>query len=190
MDLRLFELMFHRNMSKKIYIVLSQTGTVLSRIIKMLTGAKYCHASISLSEDLSTMYSFGRIYPHNPFYGGYVKESPNYGTFKRFNKTRIVVLEFSVEDNTYTQMKTRLEEMYAHKDGYGYNYLGLVGAMFKRHRTRQNKFYCSEFVNHICSEYEIYTKGTLPATVRPIDFYKAFKHKVVFRGYLSNFCIT
>ena len=32
--------------NKQLYIVISQTGTLLSRILKALTGAEYNHASI------------------------------------------------------------------------------------------------------------------------------------------------
>ena len=40
------------NQNKQLYIVISQTGTLLSRILKQITGAEYNHASISLSRDL------------------------------------------------------------------------------------------------------------------------------------------
>ena len=53
--------------NKQIFIVISQTGTVLSRILKRITGAEYNHASLSLSPDLKKMYSFGRRHPYNPF---------------------------------------------------------------------------------------------------------------------------
>ena len=71
------------NQNKQLYIVISQTGTLLSRILKQITGAEYNHASISLSRDLERMYSFGRRNPYNPFWGGFVIESPRTGTFKR-----------------------------------------------------------------------------------------------------------
>ena len=58
------------NQNKQLYIVISQTGTLLSRILKQITGAEYNHASISLSRDLERMYSFGRRHPYNPFWGG------------------------------------------------------------------------------------------------------------------------
>lgn len=45
------------NQNKQLYIVISQTGTLLSRILKQITGAEYNHASISLSRDLERMYS-------------------------------------------------------------------------------------------------------------------------------------
>jgi len=86
---------------KQIYIVVSQTGTILSRILKRITGAEYNHASLSFSPDLLTMYSFGRMHPYNPVWGGFVKESPNSGTFKRFSGTRVVVLSITVSQEKY-----------------------------------------------------------------------------------------
>ena len=52
---------------KKIYIILTFTGTALSRIIKMATKVEFAHVSIALDEELNEMYSFGRINPYIPF---------------------------------------------------------------------------------------------------------------------------
>ncbi len=172
---------------EKIYIVLSQTGTILSKAIRFFTGAEYCHSSISLDENLTTMYSFGRIFANNPFYGGYVKESPNYGTFKRFYKTKAVVLEFEIDKQKYAEMKSFLEEMYKKRKRFGYNYLGLIGALFRKKHKSPNRFYCSEFVNYIFSKYGVYDNTKLPSIVKPIDFFKAFRNKTVFNGLLSKY---
>lgn len=40
------------NQNRQLYIVISQTGTLLSRILKQIIGEEYNHASISLSRDL------------------------------------------------------------------------------------------------------------------------------------------
>ena len=77
---------------KQIFIVITQTGTMLSRILKRITGAEYNHASLSLSQDLTRMYSFGRRHPYNPFWGGFVIESPHAGTFRRFSDTTAIIL--------------------------------------------------------------------------------------------------
>ncbi len=175
------------NDMKQVYIVLSQTGTILSRIIKGFTKAEYCHASVSVDDSLDILYSFGRKNPYNPFYGGFVMESPHFGTFKRFGKTTAVVLAFEVEDERYNEMVLRLDEMYSHKDKFKYNYLGLFEASFHKAHTSENRFYCSEFVHYICSEFGIYDKGCLPEQVRPIDFYNAFENKIIYRGLLSEY---
>ncbi len=175
---------------EKIYIVVSQTGTLLSKIIRFFTGAEYCHSSLSLDKDLTTLYTFGRKRAYNPFYGGYVKESPNFGTFKRFRKTKVVVLEFPVEKEVYDNMKRLLEEMYKRRKRFGYNYLGLIGALFKKKHRSPNRFYCSEFVNRICTKYGIYEESKMPEIVKPIDFFNAFKNKTVYTGLLSTFATT
>ena len=41
---------------KKIYIVLTYTGTILSKIVKIYTRREFSHVSIALDEDLKEMY--------------------------------------------------------------------------------------------------------------------------------------
>ena len=57
---------------KKIYIILTFTGTILSRIVRIYTRKEYSHVSISLDQDLTKMYSFGRLNAYNPFSGVFV----------------------------------------------------------------------------------------------------------------------
>ena len=66
---------------KDVYIVLTDTGSVFTRMIKFFTRKPYNHVSISLDEDLETLYSFGRLKPRNPFFGGFVEEKIDEGTF-------------------------------------------------------------------------------------------------------------
>ena len=46
---------------KKIYIILTHTGTMLSKIIKKYTKDEFSHVSIALDKELNRMYSFGRL---------------------------------------------------------------------------------------------------------------------------------
>ena len=98
-------------MEKHVYIVVSQTGTLLSRLLKLVTKAEYNHASISLVPDLDTMYSFGRKNPYNPFLAGFVTESARFGTFKRFSQTRIMVLDIAVSEEQYQAIARRIQTM-------------------------------------------------------------------------------
>ena len=81
---------------KKIYIILTHSGSLLSKAIKTVKKYEYTHVSIALDKELHQMYSFGRLYPYNAFIGGFVQESPNYGTFKRFSKTKTKILCLNV----------------------------------------------------------------------------------------------
>ena len=50
---------------KNIYLILTYTGTVLSKIIKNYTKDEVSHVSISLDVELKQMYSFARLNPYN-----------------------------------------------------------------------------------------------------------------------------
>jgi hypothetical protein len=56
---------------KKVYIVLTSTTTYLARIIRTYTKDEYSHSSISLDKELNQMYSFGRLNPYIPWWGGF-----------------------------------------------------------------------------------------------------------------------
>ena len=49
---------------KQIYFILTDTGTILSRIVKFFMKDEYAHISLSLDKDLNNMYSFGRLNPY------------------------------------------------------------------------------------------------------------------------------
>ena len=72
-------------MGKTIYIVLTDTGTVLSKMIGMYTRKDLNHVSIAFDEQLTEMYSFGRKYQSNPFIAGFVKENAADGIFNGAN---------------------------------------------------------------------------------------------------------
>ena len=174
-------------MAQTIYIVISQTGTALSRLLKFITGAKYNHASISLQSDLETMYSFGRTNPYNPFHGGFVTESPHYGTFKRFSGTKVEVLSISVSDGQYINLKQMLEGMAKNKKRYHYNYLGLFLAGAKIHYKQATSYYCSEFVKEMLVRNGIRGAADLADIVEPMQFLTLPSANHVYSGKLRDF---
>lgn len=171
---------------RQLYIVISQTGTILSRILKLFTGAQYNHASISVSRDLQQMYSFGRKHPYNPFWGGFVKESPDIGTFKRFYKTKAVVLAVDIDDKKYIELCEFLRTMHLQKKNYHYNYLGVCLAAFHIAYKKHNCYYCSEFVKDMLLKGEVEGAQMLRPIVQPIHFF-ALPHKRLYCGRLSEY---
>ncbi len=172
---------------KSIYLVLSQTGTVFSRALKFFTGAKYNHASISLSPTLDKMYSFGRLNPYNPFIGGFVEEGINIGTFKRFYKTTAMVLEVKVSEEKYNGIKSLIDYVNKNKVKFHYNYLGILCACFKKNHAPKNRFYCSQFVLACLTAFDIDNARELPKVIKPIDFMKLNNKRVIYRGVLKNY---
>ena len=174
-------------MEQHVYIVISQTGTLLSRLLKLVTKAEYNHASISLVPDLSTMYSFGRKNPYNPFWAGFVTESARFGTFKRFSKTRIVVLDIAVSQEQYLAISRRIHTMMTLRQHYHYNYLGLWLAGLRICYRQKRCFYCSEFVKDLLEKQDIHGVSQLNSIVQPIHFLSLPTAKQVYTGLLQDY---
>ena len=172
---------------KSIYIILSQTGTVLSKVLKFFTGAEYNHASIALDPSLSKMYSFGRLNPYNPFIGGFVEEGVNKGTFKRFSKTDALVLKVDVDFNTFTNISYLLQFFAKNKTKFHYNYLGLLLAFFKKDYAPPRHYYCSQFVRTCLACFNIENSTALPKIIKPIDFLKLSNSEIIYKGFLKNY---
>lgn len=174
------------NEQKQIYIVLSQTGTILSRLLHAITKKEFNHSSISLNRELTRMYSFGRRNAYNPVWAGYVKESPYFGTFKRFPKTKITVVELQVDAETFDDIAAELEEMYARHKKLRYDILGLLTAAFGIHYKREDYYYCSDFVRQVLVNNSIDGAEQLREIVHPIDFLGLPGARVVYRGRLCD----
>ncbi len=151
----------------KIYIVASQTGTVPSRLIKRVTGARFNHVSISLDERMDTMYSFARRHPYNPVWGGYVKECPLTGTFARFPQTQAQIVSVDVTQEQYDGIRRYLEGMYAKKNTYHYNYAGVLLGALRIPFQRKNHYYCSEFVRDVLVKFDVVPPNRFGTVIQP-----------------------
>lgn len=172
---------------KKIYIVLSQTRSIVSKLIQLATGDPFTHASISFGEEPEVMYSFGRVFPHNPVWGGFVRESVSFGTMMRFRDAEVAVVCVPVNDEEYEQIRSCVHSMYGRRRQYGYNYIGLVCAKFGITYRWQNHYYCSEFIKEILEKFGVASEGELSDIVRPVEFLKLRRGKLIYRGRLCRF---
>lgn len=170
---------------KRIYIILTYSGTMLSRIIKIYTRAEFSHVSIALDENLNQMYSFGRLNPYNPFIGGFVHEGINIGTFKRFKRTQTAIYSITISDEQYKKVKARIEYIKSRKVLYRFNTMGLFGAGFNIKIHSSNSFYCAEFVKYLLVKAMI--KNNLPEIVKPEDFKKMENIKLEYKGILKEY---
>ena len=171
---------------EKIYIILSQTGTLLSRIIKMYTKAEYGHVSLSLDKELNEMYSFGRLNAYNPFIGGFVREGINFGTFKRFKNTQVEIYSIEVTKDQYNLIKEEIEIIKNNKFNYRFNFTGLLCAGINYKLKRKNAFYCAEFVKYLVDKANLELE--LPEIIKPIDFkIKAKDKELMYKGALKNY---
>lgn len=172
---------------KKIYIILTHTGTNLSKLIKSYTKDEFSHVSIALDSQLKEMYSFGRLHPYNPFWAGFVHEYIDNGTFKRFYNTKTRVYSLEVTQQQYASIKNSIQEIEKEKEQYTFNILGLFAAGIHIRLKYDKSFYCAEFVKYVLDKSKINTN--LPDTIKPEDF-KKLEHanaKVIYTGLLREY---
>ena len=173
--------------NKSLYIVISQTGTIPSRLLKLVTRKEYNHVSLSLNGNLEKMYSFGRKRPYNPFRGGFVVESANSGTFKRFPDAKIRVLRLEIGDYEFDEISQNINSMLEIKDTYHYKFVGLCLAAFNINHKFKNRYYCSEFVKDILLKSDVEEAEWLDEIVHPMNFLDMPNVSEIYSGSLIDY---
>ena len=174
--------------NRYLYIIASETGSIVSRAIRLVTRATYNHVSISLQDSLYTMYSFGRRLPWCPFWGGFVREEPGYGTLARFPDTRVKVLRLSVTEGQYRVIRDCLEEMERSRERFGYNYLGLFLAALGLPCRCRDRFYCSEFVREVLVRYDVVPARRFGHVTQPQQLLDALPEgALIYEGILNDY---
>ena len=173
---------------KKVYLVLTHTGTWFSKRIRKHTGDTYNHVSIALKEDLSELYSFGRRNPYVFFYGGFVVEGLNHGTFKRFSETTARVYELEVEDDAYSNLERQSAAFIAFRKKYHYNHMGILKARKNIDYQRNERcFYCSQFVYHVLVEAGILARNAFQGAVTPGKMATIPGLRLIYEGLLREY---
>ncbi|GEL77673.1 hypothetical protein [Tenuibacillus multivorans] len=172
---------------QSVYIMLSDTGTIFTSLIKTYTRAPYNHASLSFDPELREMYSFGRKNPKNPINGGFVKEDILTGTYSRYKETTCVIYKLEVTERQVEKMKRILDVFIRNNNKFLYNILGVIGVSIKEPIEFSNSYFCSQFVAEILKRSGINLWDKLPAMVTPEDFRKNERLELIYEGKLFDF---
>ncbi|MFD1385964.1 hypothetical protein ACFQ4Z_04055 [Oceanobacillus oncorhynchi subsp. oncorhynchi] len=174
---------------KKGYILLTDTGTLFTKLIKLYTNNTYNHASIAFFSDLSEVYSFGRKYARNPFIGGFVQEDTKSGLFKKAN---CAIYSFHIKEWQLKMVKQYIQEIQSKKEQYHYNFIGLFGFLLNKPIKRNKAFFCSQFVASVLEESGIYDFEKPLSLIAPYDLKDIPALQLEFQGKLSdyhNYCV-
>lgn len=178
------------NNGTKIYIILSQTNTIISRLIRLFSSEEYAHSSLSTDKYLRNMYSFGRKGIWNQFNAGFIKEHPSDGVFGfHRNEATCRVLEIEVGEYKHEVLRSELKK-FSEADSvvhYRYNFLGIVSAAFNLPMLRSRHFFCSQFVACMLSRSGIAAFPMAEELVRPHVFNSITGVKVIYEGMLRDY---
>ena len=170
---------------KNIYILLTHSGTIPSRLVKLYTGNEYSHVSISLKKELNEFYSFGRKKLYNPFNGGFIIESKNSTFYKRFKNTKCVLLKLNVTKKQYIEIDKIINKYKNNTNIYRYDFLGIIFRLIRIKINRKNYMYCTKFVREVLEIANVY--NFKKRFVSPDEFMNIPNAKIIYSGKLLRY---
>lgn len=173
--------------NRNIYILLTDTGTWFSRLIKFYTKAPYNHASISLDDNLEELYSFGRKVYYNPLSAGFIKEDLNQGVFLYKKNTKCILYKIAISENQYEEIFQEIDQFKCSPQHYRYNLLGVMGIALNKRIVRENAFTCSQFVASVLTASGIYAFEKYTELITPEDITKIPQLQFIYEGKLSDY---
>ncbi len=179
-------------MDKKhtIYILLTHSGSMFSKAINAYTKDPYTHVSLAFDHQLKDIYSFGRLKPNNPVIGGFVKEDIEFGTCKKFPKTKCALYSLKITEEQYWSIVNELERFKSQSKKYNYNLLGVITAMFHYPMSREYSYFCSQFVSELLLKSGVAITKKHPGLTSPMDIMGNKNLEFVYSGYLKDYILN
>lgn len=172
---------------KDIYVILSATPTKMGKMIRTLTRYELNHASISLTEDLTEMYSFARYRAVNPLVGGFVKEFPKRLSLGENRDIYIKVYKIPVSNIKYNNIKSFINKMKNDKEENIYNSLDAIGYLFGWRFNAYKAHTCASFVVKSLCEGDIIVKLYASKNVPIKKIEKLLNKHIYYSGHLSDY---
>ncbi|MFX3636313.1 MAG: hypothetical protein ACE3L7_05015 [Candidatus Pristimantibacillus sp.] len=170
-----------------IYVLLTDTGTRFTRLIKEFTNAPYNHASLALDAELNEVFSFGRKVANNPLIAGFVREDLYNGTFRQFPNTRCKLLQLRMTEQQHTDAIQIIRDFQKKQHMYRYNLIGLLGVLLKLDLKTDHAFFCSQFVAETLRESGLQLWDRPSTLVTPNDFLEHPQFEAVYEGLLYDY---
>lgn len=155
---------------KKIYILLTRSSTILSKMVGFFTSDQYTHVSISFEESLQPMYSASRKNGETLFPAGPCTESFYRGYLRRHPQIPCALYELRVSDESYFAAKAEVEKVMSNANEYGFNIIGLMLCGMNIPYHRQGSYFCSQFVGEILHKSQAVRLPKDTSLMRPSDY--------------------
>jgi hypothetical protein len=149
-----------------IYLLFTNTGSLLTKTIGLYTRAEYNHVSIAIDSEMIEVYSFGRRQINNPFWGGFVREKTSEAFFQNAD---CAIYKYAVTPAQSGQIRNLLSQFNRRQDSYRYNLVGLLGVLLNIPIQRTDAYFCSQFVSYLLIEASIATFDKPPELITPQD---------------------
>jgi hypothetical protein len=170
-----------------VYLVLSRSKSIVSRMIHAMTRDEFTHAALALDAELMYMFSFGRRRENNPFSGCFKHERLDDEFYLRHRYLPGVIIKIPVTAEQYAGIAMDIFRFMLDGHKYSFDARGLVRAAVRLKRKKyEYKYFCSEFVYHILHKNRVCDLGKAGKTVSPQDLSGLDAGKI-FRGNLLEY---
>ncbi|WP_066186166.1 hypothetical protein [Gracilibacillus timonensis] len=166
-----------------IYLLFTNTGTLLTKAIGLYTKAEYNHVSVALDVNLNETYSFGRKHHRNPFWGGFVKENIQE---RFFLEADCSIYAYPINAKQIKKLQGTLNFFRSRENTYHYNLWELFGLMFNKPIQRSNAYFCSQFVAYLLIEAGIVSFDKPPELITPQDIQQLPGLIAIYQGKLQG----
>ena len=171
---------------KTIYILLTRSGTLLSKLVYAATGASYTHASMAFDAELSCLYSSTRKNGYTMFPAGPSKEYLNRGVFRLRDNAPCALYALEVSDEAYSHALCRAEEFMRHSEEYSFNTLGLILCGLHIRWQRRRHYFCSQFVSEVLEQSGALALPKDSTLMHPNDYTLLPQLKCLYKGRLAD----
>ena len=171
---------------KTIYILLTRSGTLLSKLVYAVTGASYTHASMAFDEELNCLYSSTRKNGYTMFPAGPSKEYLNKGVFRLRGDAPCALYALEVTDDAYVRARRRAEHMMARGELYRFNTLGLILCALHIRWQRRRHYFCSQFVSEVLQKSGALELPKPSTLMHPSDYAELPELHCLYRGTLAG----
>ena len=172
---------------KNIYVVLSATPTAIGKAIRTVTRSTFNHASISLTKDLSEMYSFARYRARNPLVGGFIQEFPQRLTLGKNKDVHIKVFEIPLTNYQYEKIRQFVYGIKDDEDQCLYNLLAILGRPFGLGNNTYKAYVCTDFVVKALVQGEVSLVQSILAPITPGEMEQLLDKYLVYDGMLVDY---
>lgn len=133
-----------------VYVILTYTGSLVSRGVKFFTGDEYTHVSISFDSSLRNMYTFGRLNDENIFRGTFKKEDISSPYYQNHDpKVPYAVYIVPCTESEVKLMKKRMKYFSENRDKFHFDFTGLFLNGLGIPNAPENRYFCSRFVSEV-----------------------------------------
>ena len=171
---------------KTIYILLTRSGTLLSKLVYAATGASYTHASMAFDAELSCLYSSTRKNGYTMFPAGPSKEYLNKGVFRLRDDAPCALYTLEVSDEAYFRALHCAEEFMRHSEEYSFNTLGLILCGLHIRWQRRHHYFCSQFVSEVLQKSGALELPKPSTLMHPSDYAELPELRCLYRGTLAG----